>query len=171
MNFSTEESKENDLIIKAATGNMKTRTTRNLLFSLTLQAVRINNPGASLLGLAKSIYYYTNGVNPSRTCSLQQNCELKVSELSVTTNPQEGDCAGLSHYFKHQNLIITPNYIEQVPIIVNMCLLYNIHVDGCRSQRLICTVYGIGLVKRDIQNNKVSLNYNKLSGKVTRAST
>ena len=58
MNFSIEGSKENDLIIKAATRNIKTRT--NLLFSLTLQAVRINNRGAPLLGLAKSKYiYYT----------------------------------------------------------------------------------------------------------------
>ena len=57
MNFSIEESKENDLIIKAATGNIKTRTIRNFLFSLTLLAVRINNQGAPLLGLAKSIYY------------------------------------------------------------------------------------------------------------------
>ena len=56
MNFSIEESKENDLIIKAATGNIKTRTIRNLLFSLTLQGVRINNQGAPLLGLAKSMY-------------------------------------------------------------------------------------------------------------------
>ena len=30
MNISIEESKENDLIIKAATGNIKTRTIRNL---------------------------------------------------------------------------------------------------------------------------------------------
>ena len=59
MNFSIEESKENDLIIKAATGNIKMRTIRNLLFSQTIhvQAVRINNQGAPLLGLAKSIYY------------------------------------------------------------------------------------------------------------------
>ena len=57
MNFSTEESKENDLIIKAATGNIKTRTIRNLFFSLTPRAVRFNNRGAPLLGLAKSIYY------------------------------------------------------------------------------------------------------------------
>ena len=56
MNYSMELSKENDLIIKTATGNIKTRTIRNLLFSLTLQAVRINNQGAPLLGLAKSIY-------------------------------------------------------------------------------------------------------------------
>ena len=56
MNFSVEESKENDLIIKVATGNIRTRTIRNLLFSLTLQAVRINNQGAPLLGLAKPIY-------------------------------------------------------------------------------------------------------------------
>ena len=56
MNFSIEESKDNDLIIKPATGNIKTRTIRNLLFSQTLQAVRINNQGAPLLGLAKSIY-------------------------------------------------------------------------------------------------------------------
>ena len=53
MNFSIEESKENDLVIKAATGNIKTRTIRNLL---TLQAVRINNQVAPFLGLAKSIY-------------------------------------------------------------------------------------------------------------------
>ena len=57
MNFSIEESKESDLIIKAAPGNIKTRTIRNLLFSLTLQVVRINNQGGPLLGLAKSIYY------------------------------------------------------------------------------------------------------------------
>ena len=56
MNFSIEYSKESDLIIKAATGNIKTWTIRNLLFSVTLQAVRINNQGAPLLGLAKSIY-------------------------------------------------------------------------------------------------------------------
>ena len=59
MNFSIEESKENDLIIKAATGKIKTRTIRNLLFSQTLQAVRINYQGAPLLGLAKSMYYST----------------------------------------------------------------------------------------------------------------
>ena len=52
MNFSIEESKENDLIVEAASGNIKTRT-----FSLTLKAVRINNQGAPFLGLAKSIYY------------------------------------------------------------------------------------------------------------------
>ena len=51
--------KENDLIIKEATRNIKTRTIRYLLFSQTLQAVRINNQGAPLLGLAKSIYYLT----------------------------------------------------------------------------------------------------------------
>ena len=56
MNFSIEESKENDLIIKAASGNIKVRTIRILLFSLPLQAVRIYNQGAPLLGLAKSIY-------------------------------------------------------------------------------------------------------------------
>ena len=56
MNFSIEESKENDLIIKASTGSIKTRKIRNLLFSLTLQAVRLNNQGAPLLGLAKSKY-------------------------------------------------------------------------------------------------------------------
>ena len=33
MNFSIEESKENDLIIKAATGNIKTRTIWNLLLT------------------------------------------------------------------------------------------------------------------------------------------
>ena len=57
MNFSVKESKESDLVIKAETGNIKTRTNRTLLFSLTLQAVRIKNLGAPLLGLAKSISY------------------------------------------------------------------------------------------------------------------
>ena len=57
MNFSIEERKENYLIIKAATRNIKMLTIRNLLFSLTLQAVRINKQGAPLLGLGKSIYY------------------------------------------------------------------------------------------------------------------
>ena len=57
MNFSMEESKENDLLIKAATANIKTWLIRKLLFSLTVQAVRINNQGPPLLGLAKSIYY------------------------------------------------------------------------------------------------------------------
>ena len=42
MHFSIGESKENDLIIKAATGNI----------SQTIQAVRINDQGAPLLGLA-----------------------------------------------------------------------------------------------------------------------
>ena len=54
MKFSIEESKENDLIIK------KKPETSNRgqfnLFSLTLQdSVRINDQGAPLLGLAKSI--------------------------------------------------------------------------------------------------------------------
>ena len=49
MNFSTEESKESDFIIKAAI--------RNYFFSLTLQVVGVYNQGAPLLGLAKSIYY------------------------------------------------------------------------------------------------------------------
>ena len=54
INFSIEESKENDLIIKAATGNIRIR---NLLFSLTLLTLRTNNHGAPLLGLAKSAFY------------------------------------------------------------------------------------------------------------------
>ena len=53
MNFAIKEKKENDLIIKGATGNIKNA---DLVFSLTLQAVRINNQGAPLLGLAKSIH-------------------------------------------------------------------------------------------------------------------
>ena len=59
MNFSAEESKENDLIIKAAI--------RNFLFSLTLQVVRLNNQGAPLLGLAKSIYYMSKWNRPEST--------------------------------------------------------------------------------------------------------
>ena len=57
INFSIKESKENDLIINAATGNIKRTFFTNLLFALTLQEVRINNQGAPLLGLAKSIYH------------------------------------------------------------------------------------------------------------------
>lgn len=56
MNFSTQERKENDLIIKAATGNIQTRKIRNLSFSLILQAVILNNQGVPLLGLTKSTY-------------------------------------------------------------------------------------------------------------------
>ena len=52
MIFSIEESKE----IKAPAGNIKMRTIRDLLFSQTVQEVRINNQGAPLLGLGKSIY-------------------------------------------------------------------------------------------------------------------
>ena len=54
--FSIEESKENDFIIKVATGNIKMRAIRNFLFSQTVQAVRTTNQGAPLLGLAKSIH-------------------------------------------------------------------------------------------------------------------
>ena len=55
MNFPIEESDGNDLI----TQSLETpKRGQNLLFSITLiQPVRINNPGAPLLGLAKSIYY------------------------------------------------------------------------------------------------------------------
>ena len=79
MNFSKEESKENELIIKAATGNIKMRTIRNLLFSQTVQAVRINNQGALLLGLAKSIYYFVT----SHHC-LAQILNFCVTVLTVT---------------------------------------------------------------------------------------
>ena len=58
MNFSIEENEENDSIIKAATRIIKMRTIQNLLFSQTLPAVRINNEGAPLSGLAKSIYCF-----------------------------------------------------------------------------------------------------------------
>ena len=51
MNFSIEESKENDLIIKTATGNIKTLTIRNLLFSQTVQAVRIKKTGSTTFRL------------------------------------------------------------------------------------------------------------------------
>ena len=53
----SKPSKENDLIITAATGKIKTRTIRNLIFSLTLLAVSINNQRGPPLGLPKSIYY------------------------------------------------------------------------------------------------------------------
>ena len=46
---------END-IIKQFTGKPKGGQFQSLLFSLILQPVRINKPGAPLLGLAKSIY-------------------------------------------------------------------------------------------------------------------
>ena len=80
MNFSLEESKENDLIIKAATGNIKTRTIRNLLFPLTLPAVRINNQGGLLLGLAKSIYY-------SFALNSAQSSGKKIIIANVTNRP------------------------------------------------------------------------------------
>ena len=49
-------SEEND-IIKQYPGKPKGGQFQSLLFSLILQPVRINKPGAPLLGLAKSIYY------------------------------------------------------------------------------------------------------------------
>ena len=49
-------------------------------------------------------YYHIRGVNDSRTCSLKQ--ELKLSQLSVTTNPQNGDRSGTSHSFKYPILKI-----------------------------------------------------------------
>ena len=49
-------SEEND-IIKQFPGKPKGGQFQSLLFSLILQPVRINKPGAPLLGLAKSIYY------------------------------------------------------------------------------------------------------------------
>ena len=49
-------SEEND-IIKQFLGKPKGGQFQSLLFSLILQPVRINKPGAPLLGLAKSIYY------------------------------------------------------------------------------------------------------------------
>ena len=55
MNFCKEEGKENDFIIKAATGNIKRPTI--IQHYPTLPEVRLNNQGAPLLGLAKSIYY------------------------------------------------------------------------------------------------------------------
>ena len=51
-------SEEND-IIKQYPGKPKGGQFQSLLFSLILQPVRINKPGAPLLGLAKSIYYLT----------------------------------------------------------------------------------------------------------------
>ena len=42
MIFSIEERKDNDLIVKTATGNTKTRTIRDLLFSQTVQAVHLH---------------------------------------------------------------------------------------------------------------------------------
>ena len=48
-------SEEND-IIKQYPEKPKGGQFQNLLFSLILQPVRINKPGAPLLGLAKSIY-------------------------------------------------------------------------------------------------------------------
>ena len=54
MNFSIEESKEHDLI-KQQPETPERKQSETFLFSLTLQAARINNQGAPLLGLAKSI--------------------------------------------------------------------------------------------------------------------
>ena len=51
-------SEEKD-IIKQFPGKPRGGQFQSLLFSLILQPVRINKPGAPLLGLAKSIYYTT----------------------------------------------------------------------------------------------------------------
>ena len=57
MEFTNIGSEEND-IIKQFPGKPKGGQFQSLLFSLILQPVRINKPGAPLLGLAKSIYYF-----------------------------------------------------------------------------------------------------------------
>ena len=49
-------SEEYDIIIKQYPGKPKGGQIQSLLFSLILQPVRINKPGAPLLGLAKSRY-------------------------------------------------------------------------------------------------------------------
>ena len=49
--------KEESYLIKQWPETPKRGQFKNLLFSLTIQPVRINNPEAPLLGLAKSIYY------------------------------------------------------------------------------------------------------------------
>ena len=56
-------SEEND-IIKQYPGKPKGRHFQSLLFSLILQPVRINKPGAPLLGLAKSIYWTKSSMSP-----------------------------------------------------------------------------------------------------------
>ena len=48
---------EENHIIKQFPGKPKGGQFQSLLFSLILKPVRINKPGAPLLGLAKSIYY------------------------------------------------------------------------------------------------------------------
>ena len=45
------------MTIKQFPGKPKGGQFQSLLFSLILQPVRINKPGAPLLGLAKSLYY------------------------------------------------------------------------------------------------------------------
>ena len=58
MNFSIEESKENDLIIKQQLETSKRGQFETFYFHKPYrQPVRINNQGDLLLGLAKSIYY------------------------------------------------------------------------------------------------------------------
>ena len=62
-------SEEND-IIKQNPRKPKGGPFQSLLFSLILQPVRINKPGAPLLGLAKSIYYFN-----------AQKCQLSMVQI------------------------------------------------------------------------------------------
>ena len=56
MNFSIKESEENYLI-KQYPETPKRGQFQKPLFSLSVQPVRINNPGAPLLGLAKAGFH------------------------------------------------------------------------------------------------------------------
>ena len=87
-------SEEND-IIKQYPGKPKGGRSPSLLFSLILQPVRINKPGAPLLGLAKSIYYCVDAFELRSTP--QHNMILTVflkiiHYLSDQNNPPLNRC-------------------------------------------------------------------------------
>ena len=67
--------------MKQFPGKPKGGQFQSLLFSLILQPVRINKPGAPLLGLAKSIYYLL--FCPERTCMALDFKKVLVKIISI----------------------------------------------------------------------------------------
>ena len=77
--------------------NFRENQEADSLFSLILQPVRINKPGAPLLGLAKSIYYFRmTGIYPSFMVEISQNIKESTSyERS----------SGTSYFFFKSNFV------------------------------------------------------------------
>ena len=100
----------------------------------------------------------TREANYSRTCSLKQNCELKVSQLSVTTNPQNEDRAGLSNIYCLCGKGESGEMITVITLAAPSCGSLWSALEWRRPQRgsvvyaKVC-IYGL-LTKREVKMDK-----------------